>query len=110
MQDYQDKVFVGKVWPGFTVYPDFLNPNTTKFWEKQVKKRAYCIAYMQRSLLMFLMRNNEPLESSNPFSVMPGVAIQCLRYVMLYTCIIKSNVDLSIHGTSASGWSVDRHE
>ena len=36
MQDDKGTVFVGKVWPGYTAYPDFLNPNTTIYWEKQV--------------------------------------------------------------------------
>lgn len=37
IQDNNDKVFVGKVWPGSTVYPDFLHPNASQYWEKQVR-------------------------------------------------------------------------
>jgi alpha-glucosidase (family GH31 glycosyl hydrolase) len=29
---------VGKVWPGATVWPDFLNPNTHAYWMKQIQQ------------------------------------------------------------------------
>ncbi|GAM26216.1 hypothetical protein SAMD00019534_093910 [Acytostelium subglobosum LB1] len=28
--------YVGKVWPGFTIFPDFFNPATTHFWQGQL--------------------------------------------------------------------------
>ncbi|KAL1935041.1 hypothetical protein VTP01DRAFT_4181 [Rhizomucor pusillus] len=28
--------FVGQVWPGYTVFPDWWHPNATKFWEKHI--------------------------------------------------------------------------
>ena len=30
--NYTKKPLVGKVWPGKTVFPDFMNPNISKFW------------------------------------------------------------------------------
>ena len=35
-QDRKDDVFIGKVWPGYTAYPDFAYPLTTEYWTKQV--------------------------------------------------------------------------
>ena len=32
-----DSVWLLKVWPGVTVYPDFTNPNTTEWWYNQIK-------------------------------------------------------------------------
>lgn len=34
----EKKEFVAAVWPGHCVFPDFLNPNTRKWWGKQYKK------------------------------------------------------------------------
>ncbi len=31
-----DQVFVGHVWPNEAAYPDFFNPNTTKWWQDQL--------------------------------------------------------------------------
>ncbi|KAI9319952.1 alpha glucosidase [Dichotomocladium elegans] len=28
--------FVGQVWPGYTVFPDWWHPNATEFWEKEI--------------------------------------------------------------------------
>ena len=36
LKDKNGKPFVGMVWPGFTVFPDFFNPAAFKYWEKQV--------------------------------------------------------------------------
>ena len=36
MQDGSKNDFVGKVWPGETVYPDFFNPIAYTYWERQV--------------------------------------------------------------------------
>ena len=36
MQDASGNVFIGKVWPGFTAYPDFLNPKTIQYWQNEV--------------------------------------------------------------------------
>ena len=32
--NYTKKPLVGKVWPGKTVFPDFMNPNISTFWNK----------------------------------------------------------------------------
>ena len=32
--NYTKEILIAKVWPGKTVFPDFLNPNTDKFWKK----------------------------------------------------------------------------
>ena len=36
MQDASGGVFIGKVWPGFTAYPDFLNPKAIQYWQNVV--------------------------------------------------------------------------
>ncbi len=36
IKDSNNKVFIGKVWPGYTAYPDFLNLNTHKYWQHEV--------------------------------------------------------------------------
>ena len=28
---------VGKVWPGYTVFPDFFHPNASMYWTQQVE-------------------------------------------------------------------------
>ncbi len=33
-------VFVGKVWPGHTVFPDFVNPRTRAWWSKLIARHA----------------------------------------------------------------------
>lgn len=33
-----EKDFVGQVWPGETVWPDFTNPNATMYWTMQLKE------------------------------------------------------------------------
>ncbi|XP_077980261.1 lysosomal alpha-glucosidase-like [Glandiceps talaboti] len=37
IRDYKGKPFVGKVWPGHTVFPDYTNPATVEWWEKQTR-------------------------------------------------------------------------
>lgn len=39
-QSAQGKEFVGMVWPGETVFPDFSTPNGRRWWAKQVKAFA----------------------------------------------------------------------
>ena len=39
LKDKKGSVFIGKVWPGTTAFPDFLHPKTANFWEEQVNKR-----------------------------------------------------------------------
>ena len=36
LQDVNGNVFIGKVWPGYTAYPDFLNPKTVQYWQNEV--------------------------------------------------------------------------
>ena len=36
-QDANNDIFIGKVWPGYTAFPDFLNPSTTKYWQSEVR-------------------------------------------------------------------------
>ena len=38
IKDQQGKPFVGKVWPGFTAFPDFLHPNTSDYWSSMFAK------------------------------------------------------------------------
>jgi len=33
----EGKPFIGKVWPGFTAWPDFLNPLTADYWHDMIK-------------------------------------------------------------------------
>lgn len=37
-KDNRDEIFVGKVWPGMTSFPDFSNEQTTTWWAKQHKR------------------------------------------------------------------------
>lgn len=36
--EYHGQPFVGKVWPGDTVFPDFNNPSTQSWWTKWIKQ------------------------------------------------------------------------
>ena len=31
-------MFIGKVWPGFTAFTDFMNFDTHQYWQNQVSK------------------------------------------------------------------------
>jgi alpha-glucosidase len=33
-----DKPFIGRVWPGYVVFPDWLNPNSYTWWIQQLKE------------------------------------------------------------------------
>ena len=39
-QDKNGNVFIGKVWPGYTAFPDFANFDTHKYWQNQVRRVA----------------------------------------------------------------------
>lgn len=45
LQDASGDVFIGKVWPGFTAYPDFLNPKTIQYWQNEVRV-ALCLGLL----------------------------------------------------------------
>jgi alpha-glucosidase len=36
IKDKNDKIFVGKVWPGLTAFPDFLAPQTWSWWQTHI--------------------------------------------------------------------------
>jgi hypothetical protein len=36
IKDAEGKPFIGKVWPGLTVFPDFTRTNSFAYWEQNV--------------------------------------------------------------------------
>lgn len=32
IKDFNDEIYIGKVWPGFSLFPDFEKPITQIFW------------------------------------------------------------------------------
>ena len=40
LKDKKGSVFIGRVWPGTTAFPDFLHPKAADFWEEQVSKQG----------------------------------------------------------------------
>ncbi|KAI6655906.1 hypothetical protein LOD99_1640 [Oopsacas minuta] len=44
IKNHKGEVFTGKVWPGFTTYPDFLNTDTISWWGEQMKKFLRMVA------------------------------------------------------------------
>ena len=43
-QDYNGDYFIGKVWPGETVFPDFAYSMTVDYWHGQVSLGCVIIA------------------------------------------------------------------
>ncbi|KAL6079351.1 P-type domain-containing protein [Balamuthia mandrillaris] len=37
IKDRDDKPFIGKVWPGFTAWPDWFHPNATSYWTQMIQ-------------------------------------------------------------------------
>ena len=49
MKDKSGNIFIGKVWPGLTAFPDFLNSKAAAYWEEQVgvvHRHAYMYVYI----------------------------------------------------------------
>ena len=49
MKDKSGNIFIGKVWPGLTAFPDFLNSKAAGYWEEQVgvvHRHAYMYVYI----------------------------------------------------------------
>lgn len=40
LKDSKGNIFIGRVWPGTTAFPDFLHPKAADFWEEQVSKQG----------------------------------------------------------------------
>jgi len=40
MQDRDNKIFIGEVWPGYTAFPDFSYSLTTEYWTKQASSEC----------------------------------------------------------------------
>eukprot|EP01138_Halocafeteria_seosinensis_P012324 gb/GECG01012593.1/.p1 GENE.gb/GECG01012593.1/~~gb/GECG01012593.1/.p1 ORF type:complete len:1024 (+),score=93.82 gb/GECG01012593.1/:1-3072(+) len=45
VNDSDGNIFIGKVWPGLTAFPDFFNPKTYDWWLQQIKDFHDKIAY-----------------------------------------------------------------
>ena len=45
IKDEEGNAFVGQVWPGYTIFPDFLNPAGQSFWEQQISTVLGTVPY-----------------------------------------------------------------
>ena len=36
LKDKNGNIFIGRVWPGSTAFPDFLNPKAAAYWKQEV--------------------------------------------------------------------------
>ncbi|TMW62648.1 hypothetical protein Poli38472_005266 [Pythium oligandrum] len=45
IKDTTGKPYLGQVWPGPTVFPDFFHPNSTGYWEEQLERMQKMIDY-----------------------------------------------------------------
>jgi alpha-glucosidase len=52
IKDKNGNVFIGKVWPGYTAFTDFMNFDTHSYWQDQVSRFK---TGLQDTLVMFLL-------------------------------------------------------
>lgn len=45
IKDTEGKPYLGQVWPGPTVFPDFFNPNSTNYWSEQLVRMHKLMEY-----------------------------------------------------------------